>query len=160
MRLVLPGLLLVACGSPEPHWAHDTLTLVPLDDGLSATQDWALYGPRWARSLNERQRVCTFVYELGPEPITADCEGCTDAWSVSPVLADGDCLPRADTTFTALRRLGVDPDGPTLWMDVGADWEVHSTPEGTWDGEQPLSAPADHAWELLDDDGQLRTTRP
>lgn len=149
MCAVLPALILVACGTPEPHWAHDTLTLAPVGEGLSATQTWRLYGPRWDRALAERHRTCAMVFDLQPVGIEADCDACIAAWATDPTRTDGDCLPTSDPTFVALRRLGVasGAEGSTTWMDIGDGWEPHGGLDEEWGGEA-VTIPADHAWEL------------
>ncbi|MCA9570717.1 MAG: hypothetical protein KC656_22910 [Myxococcales bacterium] len=151
MRYVLLVLPCIACASHEAHWAHDTLTIAPTTEGLSASQTWRLYDARWERRQAERRRVCAMLYDLQPVPRQVDCEGCTAAFVASPLRTDGDCLPTVDPTFVALRAVGVAPDatGTTTWFDVGAGWEVHGHTGDAWDGLLPVVVPADHAWELL-----------
>jgi hypothetical protein len=139
------------CSSSEPVWATDTVMLERDGEVVSGTQTWTLYNAKWERSLSDRHRVCTMTFDLAPVVRAADCEGCTSGFEVWPVRSGSDCVPLSNSTFTALRYLGVAPTdrGLEVWMDVGFGWERHSDPlADDWSADGVFVWPSTYAWTL------------
>ncbi len=89
--------LLLACGSDEPVWALNTMSVAPSSTGITGTQTWTFYGSSWGKAKKDDAFVCARAQTF---------EGVV----VSPALYQGcpTCLLAYELTFS---EMGSDCDG-------------------------------------------------
>ncbi len=110
---LLPLLLIGAGCTPEdrtPTWAADPMWITPASDGaIYGFEKWQIYAEPWLEEPEKKHYLCAVVMEIEGTPITPDCEGCPDAWSITTRMSESDCDDKttANPLFFQLTRLGL-----------------------------------------------------
>ena len=168
-------LLLVACGGPDTaRWAVDQVFLEPTDDGVRGVLTWDVYADPWERSQEPRHHVCGVIvpFEASARVPDADCSGCTEAWTLTGVVQETDCVGlESDPRWTALQGIALGDLPATIadgapydatrggWVDYGEGWEPHGWAwaerldqgaelDSTWDGVEAFRFEPAWAWDL------------